>query len=208
MVSRALIKTNDFFYVLWSKFLTWFGDIMVATQPPAVIAKDIRNLLSVIKPGDLILRRYTYYVDGYFIKKRKYSHTGIVINNKQMVHSIAEGVSYVDPIDFVKDCDGFVVLRPNYTETQLAITIAKAHSIIGTPYDFMFKDGERTLYCHEAVNCCLMKSGIGVEPKRRLCGFVYKTVVIDEDFLDAFLTIYETDSKSLYDGGIKYRDIK
>lgn len=186
----------DFLYKTWCKALTVFGDIYFATKLPAVTAKDIRNMIKCVQPGDIVMRRYVAYLDGYFIYKRKYSHSGIVIDKDIMIHSIAEGVQPVDIIDFVKDCDGFIILRPKYDHVTLRNTTNKAQSLIGNPYDFFFQYGGPRLYCHEFTNTALSGGGLDVKPQWRKIGFIKKFVVVDMDFLDAFLAVYETDSKS------------
>jgi hypothetical protein len=62
-------------YKVWKRILTWFGDLYLATAPPKIKAKEIRAALSIIKRGDIICRRYIYYLDSYFIKG-KYSSGG------------------------------------------------------------------------------------------------------------------------------------
>jgi hypothetical protein len=71
-------------YKIWSRFLTWLGDVYLAVEPPKVKAKHIRKCLDVVQSGDILCRKYIYYLDGYFIKGA-YSHSGIVINNTTMI---------------------------------------------------------------------------------------------------------------------------
>lgn len=171
-------------YKIWSKFLTWFGDLYFATRPPQIKAHHIRKILELLEPGDIICRKYIYYLDSYFIKGQ-YSHSGLVIDNKTMIHSIAEGVGKIDPIDFIKDCDGFILLRPKYTyngQAQKAINWAEMQ--IGKPYDFIFdKSNKDAFYCHELTVSSLNYAGILIIPK--------ESIIYAEDLLNTCSKIYE-----------------
>jgi uncharacterized protein YycO len=184
-------------YKVWTKLLTWFGDLYIAFRIPLIKAKNIRRMMEVIKKGDVLLRRYDAYIDNYFIIKEKYTHSGIVVSDKLAVHSISEGVEYIDIIDFIKDCDGFVILRPNYNNKKdIEKVVTKAKSLIGTEYDFLFNNDTSKLYCHELTNFCLAQVEMDVVPKKRRFFWVKKIVVIDGDFLDKFEVVYETYNKS------------
>lgn len=181
-------------YQAWSRFLSWFGDLMLATEPPLVKARHIRQALKLAQPGDILCRRYTYYMDSHFIKG-EYSHSGIVIDDvskeDNMMHAVAEGVGHIDIIDFIKDSDGFVILRPAYkNEEAKQKAINYAISKDGMPYDFLFDRKEKdSYYCHELSNSSLKEGGISIIPEedivyasdlRRECPEVYEAD-IDED---------------------------
>jgi len=92
----------------------------------------------------LILRKYYWYLDSYFIPGR-YSHTGVYIGEGKLIHAIAEGVSEVDIIDYLR-CDGFIILRPSSGQEN---AIKRCKEWLGKTYDFDFKSGNKSLYCHE-----------------------------------------------------------
>lgn len=147
-------------YRRWARLLTWFGDIMLATSPPKVRAEHIRKLLSLALPGDIVCRKYIYYLDSYFIPG-KYSHSGVVVDDRMMVHSVAEGVCYIDVIDFVKDCDGFILMRPPADPDRMS---SAAHQMVGMPYDFLFDMTTKdAVYCHEMTYTALVWSGVRVD---------------------------------------------
>ena len=81
-----------------------------------------------------------------------------------MVHAVSEGVCEIDPIDFVKDSDGFIILRPEYNNLFKCKNFAVKE--VGKPYDFLFNknDGSR-YYCHEFVSAILKQDNIIVEPE-------------------------------------------
>lgn len=172
-------------YKLWAKFLTFIGDIYFAVEPPKVKAKHIRKCLDVVQSGDIICRKYTYYLDGYFIKGA-YSHSGIVINNTTMIDSVAEGVREVDILDFIKDCDGFIVIRPKYASYDFVLdAIRHARSKVGCPYDFAFNYIKKdAFYCHELTASCLYAANINIR---------HGKIIYAEDLINECEIIYETE---------------
>lgn len=192
---------NTIFYVYWAKFLTWVGDIMLATEPPKVRAVHIRKALALVQEGDIICRKYTYYLDGKFIKG-KYTHSGFfetALVDEGMIHAVAEGVCRIDIIDFIKDADGFVILRPPYvdlTQKQKAKDFVKNQ--IGKPYNFIFTDDpdvndtdkdndtseENSYYCHQLTATTLNEVGLKVS---KIKGIYYY-----ESLAEVCTKVYET----------------
>lgn len=131
---------------LLAHFLTVFGDLKVFRWPffflydPGsyrVKGEDMRQVIEVVKPGDILVRGYLNYLDGYFIPGY-FSHVGLYLgevdpdaladdwsdeyaplekvralckSGKQMViHSMAEGVFMEDLLNFCR-CDYMAILR-------------------------------------------------------------------------------------------------
>ena len=135
--------------------LTIFGDIKVFRWPFWIVydpdmygmtGAKIRAVLKIIQPGDIILRGYRHYLDGYFIPG-KYSHSGIYVGDDMVVHAVAEGVSSIDILEFLM-CDICCILRPK-SVVAAESAVKKAIGYIGTKYDFDFSKGNSSLYCHE-----------------------------------------------------------
>ena len=128
------------FVQLWNGFIKIFGDIKVFKWPMFVVydpgsyqvkGTDMREVIDVIRPGDILLRGYNNYLDGYFIPGY-FSHAGLYVGEinqddekliqypdgkeffrtgKQMIiHSMAEGVFMEDVLNFCR-CDRMVILR-------------------------------------------------------------------------------------------------
>jgi len=135
-------------------FLTILGDIKFQYWPPFLYYEkgdyykasgiDTRDAMDIIQAGDIILRGYNHYLDGVFIPG-EYSHTGVYVGNGKMIHSIAEGVSEINIIQFLR-CDRFMILRPKFGQEK---AIKRLWKWIGIDYDFEFKSGNSALYCHE-----------------------------------------------------------
>lgn len=152
---------NSFIYTIYKQVMTYIGDVMVATKPPATKAKQMFEMRPYLTAGNVICRYYSYYLDSILIPG-EFTHSGIVVNEGTIIHSVAEGVQDIHPIDFVKDTDGFIILRPEYQNKTLlkkAVEKARWHLVNKTEYDFTFSD-PRKFYCHEMTVDCLNDGGI------------------------------------------------
>jgi len=66
------------------RILTWFGDLKFFKFPPIIVydpgsykvnGEDTREVIDLIQKGDIVLRAYDNYIDGYVIPGR-FSHVG------------------------------------------------------------------------------------------------------------------------------------
>ncbi|MEK7727429.1 MAG: hypothetical protein AAB354_03395 [candidate division KSB1 bacterium] len=128
------------FRVLINAFLKFFGDVKVFRFPFFMVydpgsyqvkGHDTRKVMELVQPGDILIRGYKNYLDGYVIPGY-FSHAGLYLGEvlpehkelvplpegkalfregKQIVaHSMAEGVFMEDLISFCR-CDHMAVLR-------------------------------------------------------------------------------------------------
>ena len=181
-----------FLYKILAKFLTGFGSIKVFKFPmfivydPSYFKMDgvhVRKALSVLKPGDVILRGYDNYLDGWFIDDEfKYSHGAIYIGNNQIVHAVAEGVSKIDVLDFMQ-CDRICIFRPAACQEE---AIEKAEKFVedNIPYDFIFQKGDSALYCFELAAECYKKLNVQKIKIKKLFGLLHKNVYLARSFRD------------------------
>lgn len=147
---------NKIFYSLWSKFLTFFGNIRISkyipwlyydTSDPKADGKVVLDLMKVVQPGDILLRGWDSYLDSIFIRG-DYSHAGIYIGNNKVIHAVAPNVCETTIIDFAV-CDRICVIRPKKYNKN-AIKIAKMFVKDNIPYDFDFCiNDSNALFCFE-----------------------------------------------------------
>ena len=121
-------------------FLSFFSDIKVYPYPMFVLynpgsyllkGKDIRKVISLVQPGDILLRKYRNYLSDPFIPGY-FSHSGLYLGpvteddsihvpfkwrqnsfrpgDQMVIHGLAEGVLIEDLINFCR-CDYLAILR-------------------------------------------------------------------------------------------------
>lgn len=171
---------KKFFYKLWAKFITAFGNIKVFKFPMFMVydptfflmdGKHIKQALDILEPGDVIMRGYNCYLDGMFIDDPfKYSHGGLYIGNDTVIHAVAEGVSEIDAIEFM-ECDRICIYRPKKYKRE-AISKAKKLLAEDTPYDFSFRMGNSAVYCFELCAECYKKLEIKTFTVKKLFGLL------------------------------------
>jgi len=124
---------------LWKKFLKFLGDVKIYGTPFFLLlfpksyeikGEEMRQVIELIRPGDILIRGYKDYLDGYLIPGF-FSHVGLYLGDippkpevklpesgkeyyragKQMViHAMAQGVFMEDVLNFCR-CDSMVILR-------------------------------------------------------------------------------------------------
>ena len=196
-------------------FLYVFGKIKVYRWPMFIIydpkgydvkASGIRKAMSFARMGDVFVRRYRNYLDGYFIPGR-FSHSGIYVGRGIIIHAMSGGVQKVDILDFLR-CDGFAILRPVekkgrdlYVLTRKASSIA--HEYLGNEYDYDFeveKPAEKPsepVYCHELVRKCYPDLDIPLETASLWNGMIKinSKKYLAQSFFDSedFEIVYDSD---------------
>jgi hypothetical protein len=122
------------------RFLTIFGDIKIYKRPLFLVydpgsylvkGEDIREVIRVVRPGDILVRKYKNYLDGFFIPGY-FSHVGFYLGpvneedvdlvplergkkqfhggDQMVMHALAEGVLIEDLLNFCRT-DYLAVLR-------------------------------------------------------------------------------------------------
>ena len=144
-------------------------------SPPGykVRARHLRRALPILRPGDVLVRRYESYLLSFFIPGR-FSHSGVYVGYDLAygsyagvgVHALGSGVQKTDVMDFLAGCDGFAVLRPKCAQGDKDMACAIARGYLGTTYDYRFDICEdydnveevqartRSVYCHELTRSC------------------------------------------------------
>lgn len=205
-----------------NKTLKIFGDIKVFKYPFFMLydpgsylvkGKDMREVIKLVKEGDILIRGYRSYLDGYFIPGY-FSHAGlylgkveasdvlksnsvldkeaIVEGDQIVIHAMAEGVFMEDILNFCR-CDYLIVLRRNSdVESEASKTHAfdetfrRAIEHLGKPYDFKFDFADlHNLSCTEFVYVCHgdVMEDYGVKVKKRQVLFLRKKMIIPDDFV-------------------------
>lgn len=199
-------KIKKLYYQVKTAVLTVFGDIKIFKWPMFVVydassfrikGDDTRKIIEILKPGDVVMRAYRSYLDGYFIPtgESRCSHSGLYVGNGQIIHSIAEGCQKDDIIDYCR-ADRIMILRPRRWQRR-AIIHAERCASENTPYDFDFEPDAGKYYCHEFTASCYPR--FKIQPlSRKVFGFLPSPVVY---LADSFLTnpnftmVFESDGQ-------------
>jgi len=143
-------------YKIQAKFLEYFGRAKISKFPPFLyIAPKTYKLkgfhyyeaIQDLEPGDILLRGFDDYLDGFFIPG-KYSHAGIYVGRtetgvRQVVHAMTPDVQYTDLVTFMR-AERIAVVRPSVLLIDKHKAIEHAKQQIGKPYDydFIFEENE------------------------------------------------------------------
>lgn len=140
-------------------------------------------MINLLKPGDILLRRFEGYIDKWFIPGW-WNHAGVYIggDKEQVVHAISDGVMQEDVLNFMRT-DHLIVLRyKKYTPKYAAKVVSRATSVVGKPYDFDFDfDKTNRFSCTELATFCHPR--LGINGSRRW-NSLWKKVVVADDILN------------------------
>ena len=112
-----------------------------------------KELLSKIKPGDIILSRKRFELSNLFIQGL-YKHAVFFTGENIIIESTGNGVSKSSLPRFLFDKDSIALLRPLYEhpiEIEYSIALAEKFAEIKIEYDYFFEDTDKAFYCSELV---------------------------------------------------------
>jgi hypothetical protein len=230
----------ELFEKIYNKFVKILGDIKVFKFPLFIVydpgsylvkGDDTREVMELIQPGDILVRGYLNYLDGYIIPGL-FSHAGLYLGEvkesakelvkpealhdfkagKQIViHSMAEGVFMEDIINFCR-CDYMMVLRRNpniesdeskKTKFEDVFTISLQN--LGKDYDFKFDFSDfNKLSCTELVYACCKGFIVDydIDIRTKTVFFIKKRLITPDDYVNSKLDIAWR-SKSVTDKKLK-----
>ncbi len=115
---------------------------------------DYYAVRDTIQAGDILLRAYRSYLDGYFIPG-KYSHAALYMGDEKIIHAMTPDVQWTDLATFTR-CDRVCVIRPEVSEDDKKIAMQRALDMVGKPYDYDFVfeiDGSETNTSNRKFSC-------------------------------------------------------
>ena len=183
--------------------MTWFGNIKVFKWPLFIVydptsfkvtGEQILEILEILEPGDVILRKFDSYADSKFIPG-DYSHGAVYVGDNKIIHAVAEGVSEIDAVSFCM-CDRICILRPR-AGVRNAIAKAKKFAKDKVPYDFAYKRNSSALYCFELCAECYPKLDIKPRDVKKLFGLLRKkNVYLAESFTSSpdFKMVFQSEA--------------
>jgi len=148
-----LSKCSDVFWKIVGntkvfRYPVWF---VYDPDQPKVDGSHMLKLMEVAKPGDILMRGWRHYLNGYFIPG-DYSHGGIYLGNNEVLHAVPQGVCRCNVIDFI-NADRICLLRPK-KHVSIAVETALMLESRHLPYDYKMTKGDEALYCFELCAEC------------------------------------------------------
>lgn len=133
------------------------GIIFFGNSSYKLKGSQLREILELVKPGDILLNRHDHFVSGWFIKG-DFKHAGLMVNNNEVIHVIGEGIQKEDVLTFTR-ADAFAIIRCKSDKlTELAIKIAyeQLAKLVKYDYDFDITSNysEVEFYCSEFTDYC------------------------------------------------------
>lgn len=129
--------------------LVVFGDTTSKLKGP-----DVREILNVLKPGDIVGNAHDNYVSSWFIKG-KFSHVGLYIGDNKVIHVRTTGITQDDILTFLRADAAFVVRPKDQSIVPSALEKASSFLAEGIAYDYDFdKTDTSEFYCSEFTDCC------------------------------------------------------
>lgn len=178
-------NTKVFRYPLW---------FVYDPDQPKVDGARMFKVMSVLQPGDILMRGWRHYLNGKFIPG-DYSHGGLYAGDNTVIHAVPEGVVPCNLLDFI-NADRICILRPvNPNIAPAALALAKDFADRKTPYDFKMTEGQDALYCFElCAECYKFSTDIKkVQPslfggliKRREPAWLSASFLSSNDFFKVF----------------------
>lgn len=151
-ISRSIKKTFvDFFggIKIYSGGIVFFGSSTYKINGP-----DMRSILSLLEPGDVLINRKDHYVSNFFIKGN-FSHAGLYVGNNRVIHVTTNGIVNQDILGFMR-ADAFAIARPKNTD-DIPLAIERAYGQLAkeVQYDYDFdKNSPEEFYCSEFTDYC------------------------------------------------------
>lgn len=180
-------------------------DVQVPTTTKPVPQSRIDEMMSVLKPGDIIMQSNDSFPGWQVIEKiavnADYGHVMMYEGDGKFIHSTSgPGVQRLDLAEYMKGARiNLEVVRPDYkTEEDRDSALNYMRSQIGKPYDSSFvKEDESRHYCSELITHALSKMPNPIDvPAKKVFG---KEIIAPDAFQDVpgMETVYSTGSSFL-----------
>jgi len=140
------------------KLIAWAADIRIyfggiilfGDSHYQIKGHHMREILGILEPGDVLLRRYSHYI-GSLLVPGYWSHAAFYSGDDDVIHMLGKGITKEDILTFMR-CDDIGILRcKNNNLIQPAIGKAEELHEQKIGYDYDFKCDNKNLYCSEFI---------------------------------------------------------
>lgn len=171
------------------QFIKWFADIRVyvggfilfGSSAYEIKGQHMRDILSILKPGDILLRRYNHYL-GSLAVPGYWSHVAIYVGDDKVIHMLGNGIAREDILTFMR-CDDIMVLRcPEKDRVLNAICASYNYYNLSIKYDYSFNFKDKS-----KMSCTELLHDVYAEPKitKRLSD----KYICPDDFLNSIFEV-------------------
>jgi uncharacterized protein YycO len=137
--------------------LTWSIPVQKLLQKckppePQTTYEDAAQVLSLMRPGDILLSREAWHLTNAFIPGY-WSHAAIFGGENEVVEAVAPCVRRQHFFDWVLRKHSWCVLRPRTMTEKVKgeVAFAYAWKVLKSGYDYYFADTNDYFYCSEMV---------------------------------------------------------
>lgn len=126
------------------------GIIFTGESSYKIKGPHVRQILNVLKPGDVLLRRYDHYV-GTMLTPGYWGHAAQCTDEDKVIHMLGDGIEEEDILTFLR-ADHIAVLRCK-DELLIPDAIKRAKDLFDddVDYDYAFESDNTTFYCSEMI---------------------------------------------------------
>ena len=140
-----------------------------------------REIMSILEPGDVLLRRYTHYLGSVFIPGY-WSHVAMYVGGDKVIHMLGKGIAKEDILMFMRTDDIAVLRADDSAMITRAITKAQEYYQLGVGYDYEFDfDDKSKMSCTELVNTCYESPGFDNRKNKKY--------ILPDDFLNSVFKV-------------------
>lgn len=161
----------------------------------AVTHEDYLAAYKILTPGMIFLTRTEWQLTNLLIPSESgYKHGAIYVGSGVVVEAVGSGVKMTWLDQFMESKDRVRVMSPLFAgraEMEEAARFAK--TLVGRPYDYLFKSGMDALYCFEAIYASYREARIEMQKHAlvmpnidwELREFWGEETVVADDFVQA-----------------------
>ncbi len=127
-----------------------FGIVILGETSYHIKGPHVEQIMDIIQPGDVLLRRYDHYIGGLAIPGF-WTHAAQYVGDNRIIHMIGKGINEDNLITFLR-CDHVCILRCNRPDLiPLAIKQTLDFYDDDIEYDYNFDSDDENLYCSEMI---------------------------------------------------------
>lgn len=178
-------------YWFKEKIVRFFAKITIYKYPSFIMfgstsykmkGEDVRDVINILQPGDILLRRYDHFLTGLMIPGY-FTHAAIYQGNNQVIHMLGDGIEKQDILTFCR-CDSVAIIHCNDEQiTKRARKMARDLLAQNVKYDYAFNFSDKTRFsCTELINLVYDSPMI---PRKN------KNYITPDDFLSIDKSLFE-----------------